>query len=84
MWARHFRWSHDGTYESMLAAAETAGLAATGDGPVEQLLSVDSTVVQAHQHAAGARRITDVEVSSTAPPDTGGRVELQEIRGRAG
>jgi putative transposase len=36
------------------------------DAGLRELLAVDSTVVRAHQHAAGARRDS---------PDTGGRVE---------
>ena len=47
---------------------------------MEPILSIDSTVVRAHQHAAGARR--DSVVTDPAP-DTGGRIELQEIRDRA-
>lgn len=50
---RHLRWSKDGTYARMLRAvqAETGGV----DGDLAALLSVDSTSVRAHQHAAGAR-----------------------------
>ena len=59
----------------------------------EWLVSVDSTVIRAHHHAAGARRAapTDVtadrlavafaatveEVASSAEPDSGGRIESQ-------
>ncbi len=76
MWARHFRWSTDGTYDRILAAAKAAGfVGATEGADVEQLLSVDSTVVRAHQHAAGARKRAPAEVVSTtrmtqgAPPN---------------
>lgn len=74
VWARHFRWSTDGTYERILNAAKVAGLVGnSGDDAVERLLSADSTVVRAHQHAAGARSGTgDVEVTSTVGNDTGG------------
>lgn len=76
VWQRHRLWSTDGTYQRMFAAVrEHAGL---GSGEVEQILSIDSTVVRAHQHAAGARR--DSVVSDDAP-DTGGRIELQEFSG---
>ncbi|MET8661467.1 hypothetical protein [Streptomyces griseus] len=42
----------DGTFDRMLRAAQAEAGAA---GDVERLVSVDSTVVRAHQHAAGAR-----------------------------
>ena len=76
VWERHSRWSRDGTYEAMLDAVRTAF-------PESQdalaLLSIDSTVVRAHQHAAGARR----DSVTAAQDDTGGRIELHEIRGWA-
>ena len=72
VWARHFRWSTDGTYERILAAAKSAGFAGDVEGAgVDQLLSVDSTVVRAHQHAAGARKRVVAEVVSTAAGHTG-------------
>ena len=78
VWQRHRLWSTDGTYERMFAAVrEHAGLA---DDELEPILSIDSTVVRAHQHAAGARR--DSVVTDPAQ-DTGGRVESQEISDRA-
>ena len=50
---RHLRWSTDGTYGRIFAAIQVdlddAGVELLG------LLSVDSTSVRAHQHAAGAR-----------------------------
>ena len=78
VWQRHRLWSTDGTYERMLVAVrEQAEL----DSPeVEAVLSVDSTIVRAHQHAAGARRDS---VAESPAPDTGGRIESQEISGRA-
>ena len=78
VWQRHRLWSTDGTYERMFAAVrEQAGHVA---GDVEAILSIDSTIVRAHQHAAGARRDS---VASDDTQDTGGRIELQEIPGRA-
>jgi transposase len=50
---RHRRWSTDGTYQRIFERAVTAQHAADR---VDWLLSVDSTVVRAHQHAAGAPR----------------------------
>lgn len=78
VWQRHRLWSTDGTYGRMLAVvSEQSGL---GPEEVEAILSIDSTVVRAHQHAAGARRDS---VATDPTPDTGGRIELQEIWGRA-
>ncbi|MEU5498938.1 IS5 family transposase [Streptomyces griseofuscus] len=50
---RFRRWAADGTFERMLRAAQAKADAA---GDIEWLVSVDSTVVRAHQHAAGARK----------------------------
>ncbi len=74
VWERHRLWSTDGTYERMFAVVgEHAGIA---EEELEPILSIDSTVVRAHQHAAGARRDS---VISGAAHDTGGRIELQEF-----
>lgn len=51
---RHVRWSKDGTYARVFAAVR-ANQGDIGGEDLERLLSVDSTVVRAHQHAAGAR-----------------------------
>src|SRR3954470_9287492 len=75
VWERHRRWSADGSYERMFAAVKTA----TGaqDTELESLLSVDSTSVRAHQHAAGAPKLrVDAD-------HTGGSVELQVSAQRA-
>jgi transposase len=46
------RWTADGTWDRILAKAQVAD-----DGqPVEWVVAVDSSVVRAHQHAAGARK----------------------------
>lgn len=63
VWERHRRWSTDGTYAAMFAAVK----ANTSD-EYRQLIgtiSVDSTSIRAHQHAAGAR----------FHDHTGGRIE---------
>jgi transposase len=49
---RFVRWRRDGTWERLLTHAQTKSDAV---GEVEWLVSVDSTVVRAHQHASGAR-----------------------------
>lgn len=50
---RSRRWAADGTFDRMLRAVQAEADAA---GDIEWLVSVDSTVVRAHQHAAGARK----------------------------
>ncbi len=50
---RFSRWRRDGTWDRLLADAQTKSDAV---GEVEWLVSMDSTIVRAHQHAAGARR----------------------------
>ncbi|WP_370880993.1 transposase [Streptomyces africanus] len=47
---RLIRWAVDGTWEMILAAV----LAADADDDIDWTISVDSTAVPAHQHAAGA------------------------------
>jgi transposase len=50
---RFVRWRRDGTWDRLLAYAQTESDAV---GEVKWEVSVDSTVARAHQHAAGARR----------------------------
>ncbi|WP_353051491.1 hypothetical protein [Streptomyces sp. RTGN2] len=50
---RFCRWALDGTFNRMLRAAQAK---ADAVGDVKWLVAVDSTVVRAHQHAAGARK----------------------------
>jgi transposase len=75
VWERHRRWSEDGTYAAMFAAVRER--AAVSQAQAAGLLSIDSTSVRAHQHAAGAR----FHDSST---HTGGSVELQGSARRTG
>ncbi len=50
---RLVRWRRDGTWDRLLAGAQTKSDAV---GAVEWEVSLDSTTVRAHQHAAGARK----------------------------
>ena len=50
---RFVRWRRDGTWDRLLAHAQTKSDAV---GELEWIVSVDSTSVRAHQHAAGARK----------------------------
>ena len=51
---RHRRWSLDGSWDEILGRLR-AGCDEAGGR--DWTVSVDSTVVRAHQHAAGARRV---------------------------
>ncbi|MBQ1115570.1 IS5 family transposase [Streptomyces sp. C3-3] len=51
--ARSRRWRADRTFDRMLRAVQSK---ADATGGIEWLVSVDSTIVRAHQHAAGARK----------------------------
>ena len=74
VWKRHYRWSTDGTYARMfLAVQEAFGSSRSAADTLVQVISVDSTSIRAHQHAAGARK--DVLTGGTA---TGGGVELHD------
>jgi transposase len=50
---RLVRWRRDGTWDRLLAHAQTKSDAV---GEVEWAVSLDSPIVRAHQHAAGARK----------------------------
>ncbi|MFE2346695.1 IS5 family transposase [Kitasatospora cineracea] len=52
VYERHRLWSADGTWELLLHQVQAAADAA---GEIDWDISVDSTIVRAHQHAAGAR-----------------------------
>ena len=54
------RWTADGTWDRILAAAQVYD-----DGqPVDWVISVDSSVIRAHQHSAGARKKGDPPAGS--------------------
>lgn len=60
---RFRRWAADGTFDRMLRA-----LQATADvaGAIDWMVSVDSTIVRAHQQAAGARTVGSAARDSDA------------------
>jgi transposase len=62
LWKRHAAWSADGTWARILGELQAH---ADALGELDWVVAVDSSIVRAHQHAAGARR-------------TGGFVEPQE------
>lgn len=53
------RWQRDGTWAGVLARLQTDADAA---GRIDWQIGVDSTIMRAHQHAAGARRDRDAQV----------------------
>jgi len=57
---RHRRWSLDGTWEEILGRLRAGCDEAEGK---DWALSADSTVVRAHQHAAGARHALPAELA---------------------
>jgi putative transposase len=72
VWKRHHRWSLDGTYAKIFVAVQERFGPLPGEADlVEVLMSVDSTSIRAHQHAAGGRGDR-----WTATALTGGTTEL--------
>lgn len=61
VYERHRQWSANGTWERLLQQVQAAADAA---GEIDWDVAVDSTIVRAHQHAAGAR--TDPPPASAA------------------
>jgi putative transposase len=59
VWKRHHRFSFDGTYQRMLELVGQHWVNGDLNEGLARLLSVDSTVVRAHQHAAGAPAARD-------------------------
>jgi transposase len=53
VYARFSRWQREGTWDRLLAHVQTKSDAV---GEVVWEVSIDSTTVRAHQHAAGARK----------------------------
>ena len=66
VYGRHRRWSLDGSWAKILDVLRAGCDAAES---ADWTVSADSTVVRAHQHAAGARRARTAELAR------GGRAE---------
>jgi len=78
---RHSRWTRDGTWARLLAAAQSD---ADAGGDLDWLVSADSSLVRVHQHGAAARRRGGNAASAAGPVPagvTGGGVESQEFVG---
>ena len=57
IWERHQRWSIDRTHEAMVHAVHATN--DVGDDALAALVSIDSTSVPAHQHAAKIHVLVD-------------------------
>ena len=79
------RWSRDGTYDRLLAAAHTG---VDAEGELDWLVAADSSLMRVHQHGATARRhsgnaatvaatanVVEAQGGATAN-DTGGRAGI--------
>jgi transposase len=62
---RFRRWQQDGTWDRLLAHAQTKSDAV---GQIEWTISVDATINRAHQHAAGARHRPALEERQKGHP----------------
>ncbi|KQX27289.1 transposase [Streptomyces sp. Root63] len=60
------KWAADGTWEKVFTA-----LLAQAEGDLDWVVAVDSTVVRAHQHAAGARKKGPRPASRATMPSDG-------------
>ena len=73
VWKHHHRFSIDGTYQRMFDVVRSSyGTDASED--LARLLSIDSSVVRAHQHAAGAPTVPGRALAAAAG-HTGGILE---------
>jgi transposase len=66
IYTRFRRWALNGTFTAMLAGAQADADAA---GDIDWLVSVDSSIVRAHQHAAGAKRGSRKQTNRITPSD---------------
>jgi transposase len=61
-------WAADGTWAKVFTALLAQ---ADAEGDLDGIVSVDSTIVRAHQHAAGARQRGLQSASRTITPSDG-------------
>jgi len=67
--SRLVRWQRDGTWDRLLTHVQTR---ADADGAVDWTVSIDRTIVRAHQHAAGARNKGGPPTRRPRPSDAAG------------
>ncbi len=72
VYKRHRRWSADGTWTMLLSRIQAAEDATGG---IDWDVSVDSTAVPAHQHAAGARKAAPATVPQKGDPQGTNQVD---------
>jgi transposase len=82
VYTRFWRWSRDGTLTTLVAKARVI---AEAIDELDREVSVDSSIVRAHQHAAGARTADKkadkkADKAATARSHTGGERILQRAR----
>ncbi|MGW1707743.1 IS5 family transposase [Streptomyces sp. NPDC002206] len=75
VYERHRRWSADGTWERLLQQVQAQ---ADAVGGIDWDVSIDSTSIRAHQHAAGARK------TPPPPPSKGAVANSTPERGAVG
>ena len=80
VWKRHHRFATDGTWDKLLRVTQAEADAA---GRVDWNVSVDSSIVRAHQHSATAKRSAARIAPSSSSTHKGG-VERQESAAAAG
>ena len=78
---RHVRWSRDGTYDRIFAAAHTAADTA---GELDWLVAADSSLMRVHQHGATARRLSGNAATVSVghggdQPNAGRTAEVQVV-----
>ena len=78
---RHVRWSRDGTYDRIFAAAHTAAEAA---GDLDWLVAADSSLMRVHQHGATARRVSGNAASVPAGHGVEPSGQGQTVEGQVG
>jgi transposase len=71
VWKRHHRFSSDGTWDALLRVIQAE---ADAVGQLDWSVSVDSSIVRAHQHSATAKRLAR-EDRGEFDGHTGGRLE---------
>ena len=74
VYTRFWRWSRDGTLTTLVAKARVI---AEAIGELDREVSVDSSIVRAHQHAAGARKTTTGDKTGDNTATSGSRAGLR-------
>ncbi|GLW71392.1 transposase [Kitasatospora phosalacinea] len=68
LYTRFRRWALDGTFSRILKQVQAEKDAA---GDIDWLVSVDSTIVRAHQHAAGGKKGHSIRTKRVITPSAG-------------